>query len=183
MSKLLCTDDKKAIAASAIIIMGVSGCGKSTLAPLLAKQLDCAFIEADALHDADCIAKMRAGQPLTDTDRWPWLDRIGMALSQATAEKGVAVAACSALKQVYRDRLRSVLNLPTAFILLDAPHAELAQRLAQRVEHFMPASLLASQLSTLERPLANEAALILDASLEPEVLCKASLDWLHTSSQ
>jgi gluconokinase len=162
----------------AIIIMGVSGCGKTTLAQLLARQLDCPFIEGDALHDTACIAKMARGEPLNDDDRWPWLDRIGTALSQVTAENGVVVAACSALKQVYRERLRKAIAVPASFILLDAPYAELTQRLAQRTEHFMPVSLLASQLATLERPLSGETALTLDARLAPQALCKASLDWL-----
>jgi gluconokinase len=168
--------------ALAIIVMGVSGCGKSTVAQLLASELTCSFLEGDSLHSSASIAKMSAGQPLTDDDRWPWLDRIGTALNEAVATDGIAVAACSALKQVYRERLRQQITVPTVFILLDGSYDELAQRLQQRLQqctaHFMPSSLLSSQLATLERPSANEQALVLNIKQTPPALVSASLAWL-----
>jgi gluconokinase len=166
--------------------MGVSGCGKSTVAQLLASELTCSFLEGDSLHSPASIAKMSAGQPLNDDDRWPWLDRISAALNTAVARDGTAVAACSALKHIYRERLRQQINVPTVFILLDGTYTELAQRLQQRLQqctaHFMPSSLLNSQLATLEKPQANELALVLPVSQAPPALVAASLVWLSSVS-
>lgn len=162
-----------------IVTMGVSGSGKSTLGALLARQLDCAFLEGDDFHAPDAVAKMRAGQPLNDEDRWPWLDRLGAAVAQALASRGAVVTACSALRRGYRDRLRAaVAPTPMRFILLDAGRDELARRLAGRAGHYMPASLLDSQLSTLERPHADEAVFTLDAAAPPERLCEMTRAWL-----
>ena len=169
--------------AQAIIIMGVSGSGKSTLAALLADRLACPFFEGDSFHSEASVAKMRAGQPLTDADRWPWLDRLGAAISVAVAGHGRSVAACSALKRVYRDRLRAAIAAPTAFVLLEADRNELARRLENRPGHYMPSSLLDSQLATLEKPEAGELALALDSTLPPELLADRVLDWLGTSAR
>jgi gluconokinase len=163
--------------------MGVSGCGKSTLGALLASALDCPFLEGDDFHDARSVAKMRAGRPLVDDDRWPWLDRLGAAIGEALATHGGAVAACSALKRGYRERLRAAIAAPTRFILLDAQPQELLRRLSQRAGHYMPASLLQSQLATLERPGADEAILVLDATAPPERLRDLALDGLETSAR
>jgi gluconokinase len=163
---------------AAIIVMGVSGSGKSTLGALLAQQLGCPFIEGDALHDVASVEKMRNGHPLTDADRWPWLDRLAGTLRDAAAEHGLVVAACSALKQRYRERLGTVSEVPMAFILLDTDPQELRRRVDSRTDHYMPASLLESQLEALERPTPEEWALILDSSAAPEVLCSASRAWL-----
>jgi len=163
---------------AAIIVMGVSGSGKSTLGALLADQLGCPFIEGDELHDAASVAKMRSGKPLDDSDRWPWLDRLAMALRESALEHGLVVAACSALKYRYRERLSAVANVPLSFILLETDREELWRRLDSRKDHYMPASLLTSQLDALERPSANERALILDSASSPEALCQASRAWL-----
>ena len=162
----------------AIIAMGVSGSGKSTLGALLARKLDCPFLEGDDFHDASAVAKMSAGQPLDDDDRWPWLDRLGQAVGEALTSGGRAVAACSALRRSYRDRLRGAIAAPTRFVLLDASHDELLRRLTDRSGHYMPASLLESQLATLERPGADEAVFTLDAAAPPERLCDLTLAWL-----
>lgn len=128
-----------------IVVMGPSGSGKSLVGALLAAQLGVAFIDADDLHPAANVAKMAAGSPLTDEDRMPWLDVVGAALR--AAPDGVVIA-CSALARRYRDRLR--LHTPDAVVveLLTDPKA-LAERMAAR-DHFMPQSLLGSQLLTLE---------------------------------
>lgn len=170
--------DSNSQPARAIIVMGVSGCGKTTLARVVAASLRCPFIEGDALHSAANVAKMASGQPLSDADREPWLDQVGKALGDAVARHGRAVAACSALKRAYRDRLRAVIAAPVAFIMLDAPRDELALRVAQRQGHYMQVSLLDSQLAALERPAEDERALLLDARLRPAELCNASLQWL-----
>lgn len=158
--------------------MGVSGSGKSTVGALLARKLDCPFLEGDAFHDSNAIAKMSAGLPLDDNDRWPWLDRIGAAMGEALASGGQVVAACSALRRSYRERLREAIPVPTRFVLLDASYEELLRRLTQRASHYMPASLLDSQLATLERPDADEAVLTLDAAERPERLCDIAQAWL-----
>jgi gluconokinase len=158
--------------------MGVSGSGKSTLGELLARKLDCPFLEGDDFHDARAVAKMRAGHPLDDADRWPWLDRLGLAVGQTLAAEGLVVAACSALRRSYRERLRGAIVAPTRFLLLEANHDELLRRLTQRSDHYMPASLLDSQLATLEHPGVDEAVLRLDAATPPEDLCATTQAWL-----
>jgi gluconokinase len=164
--------------AQALIIMGVSGSGKSTLASVLAERLACPFLEGDAFHSEANVAKMRGGEPLTDADRWPWLDRLGGAIGAAARSEDVAVAACSALKRIYRDRLRDAAGVPTRFILLEAGREELARRLNSRSDHYMPASLLDSQLGLLEYPDADESALTLDGMLAPSELAGRVLEWL-----
>ncbi len=159
--------------------MGVSGSGKTTLGGVLAQALDCPFLDGDAFHDPVAIAKMSAGEPLTDDDRWPWLDRLGGAMDQALASGGRVVAACSALRRGYRDRLRAAISAPARFVLLDVSSDELQRRLDHRTDHYMPASLLGSQLATLERPGADEAALLLTAIASPRQLCEATLAWLR----
>lgn len=143
----------------AVIVMGVSGCGKSTLGALVAEALRCPFLEGDDYHSHEAIAKMRSGEPLRDEDRWPWLDRIGAATADAVASHGAAVAACSALRHRYRERLRTAIGWPVHLILLENSRERLIERLTARAGHFMPVGLLDSQLATLERPRAGEAAL------------------------
>ena len=164
--------------APAIIIMGVSGSGKSTLATLLAERCACPFLEGDNFHSEANVAKMRRGEPLTDDDRWPWLDKLGAAIGAAARADGMVVATCSALKHVYRERLRSAVALPTTFILLEASREELTQRLTSRAGHYMPASLLDSQLAVLEHPQESEGALTLDGMLPPAELADDVMEWL-----
>ena len=162
----------------AIVVMGVSGSGKSTLGTLLAHTLGCPFLEGDDFHDADAVAKMSAGHPLDDADRWPCLDRLGHALGDAATKNGRAVAACSALRRAYRDRLTAAAHGQVRFVLLDNHRDELVRRLSHRPGHYMPASLLDSQLDTLELPHADEPVLTLDSSEPPELLCAAAVRWL-----
>lgn len=144
--------------------MGVCGCGKSTLMRHLAERLGCGGFEGDSFHGEANVAKMRAGQPLDDGDRWPWLDRLGAAIGAAVRDDGLAVAACSALKRSYRERLERAAGVPLLFVLLDGERAHFARRLARRKGHYMPPSLLDSQLATLERPGTDENALVLPCS-------------------
>jgi carbohydrate kinase (thermoresistant glucokinase family) len=134
--------------------MGVSGAGKSTVGQALAEELRIPFLDGDDLHTAVNIARMAAGNPLDDDDRWPWLDRVGEALSHANAAGTGLVIACSALKRAYRDRIRD--HAPSAFfVLLNGPREVLLRHTQDRDGHFMPSSLLDSQLNTLE-PLSSE---------------------------
>lgn len=166
----------------AIVVMGVSGSGKSTLGRCLADRLGCTFFEGDDFHSAASIAKMRAGHSLDDEDRWPWLDRVGDAIGVEARTSARAVVACSALRHRYRDRLAAAAGVPLLFVLMDATPYLLARRLAARTGHFMPASLLDSQLATLERPGSDERALVLDADRTADAACTQAVAWItHTA--
>jgi gluconokinase len=133
-----------------VVLMGVSGCGKSTVGAALAAALGWPMLDADDLHPPENVAKMSAGVPLTDEDRWPWLDRIVAELQRLAAPTGDAVLACSALKQVYRDRLARAGAM--RFVHLRGDRETIAARLATRRHRYMPATLLDSQFATLEVP-------------------------------
>jgi gluconokinase len=158
-----------------VVVMGVCGCGKSTVAEALAARLGARFVEGDELHSEANVAKMGAGIPLTDADREGWLQSIANRLGDpADAGRGV-VAACSALKRRYRDRLRT--GAPDLVLVhLHGDPALLARRMAGRRGHYMPASLLQSQLDALEPPQADETAIVLDIERTPEALVDAALD-------
>lgn len=140
--------------------MGVSGAGKSTVGAALAARIGAAFIDADSLHPPANVQKMAAGTPLTDEDRWPWLQLVGAALA-AESGSGIVVA-CSALKRVYRDAIRAVAP-STAFVLLNVATPVLRVRMTLRPGHFMPASLLTSQLETLEPLQQDEIGLAMNS--------------------
>ena len=146
-----------------LVVMGVSGCGKSSVGRQLAQALGAAFVEGDELHTPDNVARMAAGTPLTDADRAGWLAEIGRRLGQARAAGTGLVVACSALKRSYRDGLRGACP-GLLFVHLQGSADLLRQRMQTRSGHYMPASLLASQLATLEPPAADEAAISLDIS-------------------
>ncbi len=138
--------------------MGVSGSGKSTVGAALARRLGVPFADADAFHPAANIAKMAAGKPLTDDDRYPWLDAVGQWLAD---HEGGGVMSCSALKRAYRDRLRS--HCPRIeFLHLTGSPELIARRQAGRSGHFMPSALLQSQFDTLEPLAPDERGLALD---------------------
>ncbi|MEO8527063.1 MAG: gluconokinase [Caldimonas sp.] len=139
----------------AVVVMGVSGSGKSTVGEGIASALGLHFIDGDSLHSAASVALMQAGTPLRDDDRWPWLDRIGERLSDVARWPEGLVIACSALKRVYRDRIRSAAP-GVRFVFLDGSGELIGARMAGRTGHYMPGTLLASQLRTLEPPGADE---------------------------
>jgi gluconokinase len=147
---------------TAILIIGVSGTGKSTIGRRLALALHVPFLEGDDFHPAANIQKMSRGVPLRDEDRWPWLDALAAAVTERRSAAGI-VAACSALKRSYRERLRGSIAPPLLFVCLTADRATLAARIESRQGHFMPESLLDSQLATLELPGPDERARILPA--------------------
>ncbi|MBB3608377.1 gluconokinase [Rhizobium sp. BK602] len=136
----------------AIIVMGVSGSGKSSIGERMASRLHIRYVEGDALHPAANVEKMSKGIPLTDEDRWPWLDLIGQQIAASLAADAGIVVTCSALKRVYRERLRAAAGGHLYFVYLDGSKELLTKRMGERKGHFMPASLLESQLRTLEVP-------------------------------
>jgi gluconokinase len=157
-----------------VVIMGVTGSGKSVLAEALSQRLGARFIEGDRLHPPENIERMSAGIPLTDDDRIGWLDRIAAEIAAGTAAGIRIVAACSALKRNYRDRLRAP-NPDLTFIYLDIDHETARQRVEARRGHFMPGSLVDSQFADLERPTPDEPALALDASYPVDDLVTAAV--------
>jgi gluconokinase len=150
-----------------LIVMGVSGSGKSTIGEMLAARLGWTYEDGDRFHPASNVAKMSAGQPLTDEDRWPWLRAIADEIDRVCEAGRHAVIACSALKRIYRDVLVHGRN-DVRIIYLDGTEALIASRLARRKGHFMPLGLLASQFKTLEPPGEGENPLTvsIDAPVE-----------------
>jgi carbohydrate kinase (thermoresistant glucokinase family) len=144
-----------------IVVMGVSGAGKTTVGSALAERLGLRFQDADDLHPDANVAKMAAGTPLDDADRAPWLAVVGDAL--AAADEPGMVMACSALKRPYRDAIRARAG-DARFVLLTAPVEVLRERIGHRSGHFMPATLLDSQLATLEPLGADESGVTVDVS-------------------
>jgi gluconokinase len=136
----------------------------------LAARLNAPFLEGDDFHSSANRDRMGAGIALRDADRWPWLDSVGDAAGRVAREHGRVVVACSALKHGYRDRLRQAMATPVCFVCLVGEHSLLVKRLRARREHFMPVSLLASQIDTLELPDAAETAICLDAGESAQLL-------------
>jgi len=149
------------------VVMGVSGCGKSSVGSALAACIGGIYVDGDDLHPAANVAKMSAGIPLTDADRWPWLDKIGQCL--ALADDTVLIG-CSALKRIYRDRLREVVGEPVCFLHLAGTKETILKRLQARRDHFMPPALLDSQFAALEPPGADEQAITVDIDRPLDVI-------------
>ena len=152
------------------VIMGVAGSGKTTIGALLAHALDIPFVEGDELHPRANIERMAHGIPLTDEDRRPWLLAIAQGLREAEQSGRGLVVTCSALKRSYRDLLRSQGAAETRFVYLRGNHPTVAERLARRRGHFMPASLLESQFAALEEPGTDERASVHDIRESPEAI-------------
>jgi gluconokinase len=149
--------------------MGVSGSGKTTVAHLLARETGMLFAEADDFHSRASVEKMRAGTALTDQDRWPWLRDLADWMAERAAEGRSTVITCSALKRTYRDVLRD--GPPSLdFVHLDGPREVIHERMRLREDHYMPASLLDSQIDALEPLQADEPGIVLDLTLAPETL-------------
>ena len=149
-----------------LIVMGVAGSGKTTLAEALAARLHWPLQEGDALHPPENVAKMAGGTPLTDDDRWPWLDRIAAWIDARLAAGGDGIVTCSALKRAYRDRLVGA-RRGVRLVYLNGGRDLIGARLGARRGHFMPPSLLDSQLATLEPPGPDEHPIVVDAGPPP----------------
>jgi gluconokinase len=164
-----------------VVLAGVSGSGKTTVGESLARRLAWPFTDGDSLHPAANIAKMRAGVPLTDEDRWPWLAAVAAVIDERIAAGQSAVVACSALKRSYRDLLLA--GRPAVrMVFLDVDHDLLAARLAARHGHFFRADLLASQLADLENPQPAERILVLPAVGTPEQIAQQIISRLQLAS-
>ena len=149
------------------VVMGVSGSGKTTVAAGVARETGWVLLEGDAFHPPANIAKMHAGTPLTDADRWPWLRAIAARDGRTARRRAVAVVACSALKRAYRDIL--IGDRPdAALVYLRGSKALITERMKARTGHFMPTGLLDSQFATLEEPGPDERPIIADIGDEPE---------------
>jgi len=160
-----------------VILAGVSGSGKTTVGRLLADRVGWPFADGDSFHPAANVAKMAAGIPLTDDDRWPWLAAIGAWMDARIAAGGSGVVACSALKRRYRDFLRDG-RPDVRLVFLDVSHDEDLARLRARRGHFFPAGLLDSQFADLEPPAPDEGALVLAARETPDELVSAIISGL-----
>lgn len=160
-----------------VVVMGVSGSGKTTIGRGVAAATGFEFAEADEFHSRENIAKMEAGTPLTDGDRWPWLEDLA-AWMEARSRAGVStVITCSALRRTYRDVLRD--GPPSVdFLHLDGPAEVIEGRMSGREGHFMPPSLLQSQLDTLEALDPDESGIVLDLRRPPEELIEQAVTWL-----
>jgi gluconokinase len=154
----------KPVRADAVIVMGVSGCGKSSVGTALGQTLGWQFLDGDDFHPAANVEKMRQGQPLVDADRWPWLDTLNDLLRTGAAQGTPVVLACSALREVYRERLAQGLS-HCRFVHLVGSQELIAARMAKRQHLYMPASLLTSQFAALEPP-QNAIRVAIDQPIE-----------------
>jgi gluconokinase len=161
-----------------VVMMGVSGCGKTTVATRLAARLGWQMLEGDKLHPPENVAKMSAGIPLSDDDRLPWLRAIASAIDRWRADAASGVVACSALKRAYRDILIGP-RADVMLVYLQGSRALIAERLAARRGHFMPAGLLESQFATLEEPGAAEHPIVESVAPAPEAIVDAIITELR----
>ena len=165
-----------------LVVMGVSGAGKTTIGQPLAGRLGWTFQEGDALHPARNIARMKAGIALTDADRRPWLEAIAMRIDALIAAGQSAVITCSALKRAYRDVLTRG-RPQVRFVFLNGSVSTLKKRLARRHGHFMPSSLLPSQIADLEAPVASERAIDIDIDQPVEAQVSEIIDAIQRPRQ
>lgn len=163
-----------------VVLMGVSGSGKSRVGGLLATRLGWSFMEGDALHPPANVEKMRAGRPLDDADRQPWLAFVADWIDARLDAGEGGVVTCSALKRAYR-RILDRQGGRVVFVFLDGGRDLIARRLAARQGHFMPASLLDSQLATLEPPADDEPAIRVEIGPSPETLVETIVEWMRRS--
>lgn len=161
----------------AVVVMGVAGCGKSTIGSLLAARWGVRFVDADDLHPPSNVAKMTAGVPLDDADRLPWLRRVGTVLAEETVLERDVVVACSALRRTYRDELRRSAGHDVTFVHLDADRDVLADRIAGRVDYFLPPALLDSQLAVLEPLDTDETGVTIDIAEPPDLVVERAAAW------
>jgi carbohydrate kinase (thermoresistant glucokinase family) len=154
---------------SVVVVMGVSGSGKTTIAATLAERMGWRLLEGDAYHPPENVAKMRAGTPLTDADRWPWLRTIAAEIDAARTSAQPLVVACSALKRAYRDVIIGDRS-DVVLVHLAGSVDTIGTRLRDRAGHFMPPGLLDSQFATLEAPAADESPIVVAVTAPPDAI-------------
>ncbi|MDP6706287.1 MAG: gluconokinase [Alphaproteobacteria bacterium] len=165
-----------------VVVMGVAGTGKTTIGRLLAERLGADFVEGDDYHPPANVEKMRSGRPLDDADRRPWLEALATAIAGWRRDGCCVVLACSALKRAYRQTLREAVP-ELRFVHLVGSEALIAERLAARAGHYMPATLLASQLAALEPPNPAEQAVNVTIEAEPEAIVREIVERLVQSER
>jgi len=164
---------------AAIVVMGVSGAGKSTVGRLLAAQLDCPFRDADSFHPKANIEKMASGHPLTDEDRWPWLQAIAAWIAEHRAAGTTCVVTCSALKRAYRDIVTNKQSADVRLVYLKGDFDLIEARLTARIGHFMPPGLLRSQFDVLEEPRVDEHAIAVSIDATPDEVAAKVIQQLN----
>jgi gluconokinase len=187
---MMTADAQLPIQPKLIMVMGVSGSAKSTIAAKLAERLPAIYLDGDDYHPLENIAKMSRGEPLTDEDRWPWLSQVALAMASKTrtidSTNVTVVVACSALKLCYRQHLVATAGQEIVFIYLIGDEATIAQRMATRTGHFMPTSLLRSQLAIVEPPTEqeNSVSVSIEKSTEEivsDIVNKLTMKYLASS--
>ncbi|MGR0318204.1 gluconokinase [Agromyces sp. ZXT2-3] len=168
---------------AAVVVMGVAGAGKSSLAAAVAERLGAAFVEADDLHSTRAKEQMAAGIPLTDADRWPWLGRVAARIRAEHAAGRRVVVSCSALRRAYRDVLRRDGGSDLAFVHVHGSEAELADRIGRRTGHFMPPSMLASQLATLEPLADDECGIVVPLDVPLADAVARTVEWMRPDAR
>jgi gluconokinase len=163
----------------AAVVMGVASCGKTSVGLALAEKLGAGFVEGDKLHPKSNIEKMTTGIALTDEDRWPWLALVGQSVRGGSG----MIVSCSALKKSYRSHIADAAGRPVSFVFLDGSPALLEKRIASRKNHFMPPSLLNSQLATLEPPDAKERAKRFEIAFPVARIVAQAAEWLLQQDQ
>lgn len=164
-----------------VIVMGVCGAGKTTVGELIAENIGARFLEGDRFHPAANVEKMSRGEPLDDADRAPWLEKIADSIDQWTQAGDSVVIACSALKESYRQTLIGDRTNVRLVFLHGSPEL-LADRMASRQHHFMPAGLLPSQLATLEAPSENDHTISADVADPPTAIANRVTDWIRATT-
>jgi gluconokinase len=161
-----------------VVVMGVSGCGKTSVAQALGKSRSWRSLDADDFHPASNVEKMRTGTPLNDEDRWPWLDKLNSILRHSAAKHESIVLACSALKEVYRERLtQRIAHAKVTIVYLEGSYELIEARMKARNHQYMPSTLLKSQFDTLEKP---ENAIVLSIEMPIDEQVKGILKSLET---
>ncbi|HUA79212.1 MAG TPA: gluconokinase [Dyella sp.] len=162
-----------------IVIMGVAGCGKSTIADAISKRISACFIEGDEFHPPENVRKMSTGIPLTDADRQGWLQGLALEITDRARASERVIVACSALKRSYRDTLRQA-SPDLGFVFLELTPEQAMDRVSQRSNHFMPASLVESQFRDLEPPRDEPLVLSISAIESIKTIADKAISWWST---
>ncbi len=170
--------DNKSVKARLFVVMGVAGSGKSSIGEALAEKLGGLYLDGDTYHPQANVEKMSRGEPLTDEDRWPWLERFAKEMQQ---REGIIIGGCSALKRAYRDHITAAAGERTTFVHLSGSRELIRNRMGARTGHFMPVTLLDSQFATLELPALDEDAVTIDIDAPVDTIVANAIAALQSS--